>query len=424
MPGPKKYRLLCLLYYFPPVSVAAAQRAFHLLKYLDSERFDVTVLVPEHPDAAYPSSEFTQPIPDHITIVKVWSPPLQFWRKIKSANQSSPTRRKAGWLQKWYEYFIFPDKGAVWGRNACEKAAKIHRDHPFDAVFTSSPLVSTHRAILSLQRKNSIPWMCEFRDFYATHNSTLTSNKIKAQYLEESIFQTANYFLFVSKKMQEVYQNQYPGITNRCRTLNSGVDAEELERYRINASNASSSDGKKTLFYAGTFYNGLRDPLPFLRIFNQCILEGEIIPGDWIIQIAGPLEAHLLQELRDQPVLECLVLLGPLPRHLVLAYMSKATFCWLIVPDVDSHRDTIPAKLYEYWFFQKPILAFVPANSEAAHIIKEIPGMFLFSPDGSDGKSKILSALRSDVIPTPLPAAFEARQMSKSFQEELLRLMP
>jgi len=419
-----KYRVLCILYYFPPVSVAAAQRAFNLLKYLNPDLFEVTVLVPKHPDAAYPFSESEQFFPNHLKVIKTWSPSLKFWRNMKATGMSSTSNRKAGALQKLYEKTAFPDKGVVWAYSAYLKAMELHRSEKFDCIFSSSPLASAHMSALRLKRKINIPWICEFRDFYFTHNSTLIYQRGKARKLESKILHEADRFLFVSSNMETQYRVEYPKIIGKTQTILSGVDPKEIETLLDSASKLPKNSGVKVIYYAGTFYNGLRDPLPFLTHFNQCIEEGLIHPDNWSIQIAGPIEGHLIESLKDLPVYACLDLLGPIPRHRALQYMSQADFFWLIVPDIDSHKDTIPAKLYEYRYFRKPVLAYIPPDSEVANRFKNEPGMHLIASDVYSGFSALSHALLANPqeIP-PLSTLYQAAQMSQSFQHELLELL-
>lgn len=364
----KKFTVLFIAYFFPPSSVAAAQRMFTFAKYLDPDLFDVCVLCPENIDSAYPSDPLdAEDIPDHIVIHKCWSPDLKWLRKQKQKTQLQSAKRLSR-VQKLYEWLFFPDKGRLWALTAINKVKQLHRIYDFDLIFSSSPLISTHIVARHLAKKSRIPWVCEFRDYYATNNSQLKSHIQRSKRLEAEMIHSADHIITVCPTMKNKIAEAYPKVKNIDYILN-GVDKDHLDQLDMEVADLDKS--KKNMVYAGTLYSGLRNPLPIIDAINQLMKKDVAGIPDLNIVFIGSEESHLFAPYRHEPIGQKLMLKGALPRTMTLQYMRDADFFWLIVPDVDSHRDTIPAKVYEYLYFQKPILAYIPQKSEVDWLLND-----------------------------------------------------
>lgn len=418
-----KRKILFITYYYHPASMAAAMRMLSFARGLNEDEFEVHIIIPDKMDGAYPEDSTPINHPPHIHIHRAWSPNLAFFRRAKEKNQQSTQAEGSSRLQTLYEKIIFPDKGFLWARTALQLAVKLHQIHGFSVVFSSSPLVSAHWAAMQFRRKTDVPWLCEFRDFYVTNNSLLPGNKEKAIRLEASILYHADHFLFVSKKMRAMYELNYPGIKDRTTIVLNGADVADLQKsvpFR-----PAASTGKKIIFYAGTFYNGVRNPGPFLTQMNQLIEEGKIDKNIWEIHIAGQIESHLLHPFRNKQVHQILHIIGPLPRSEVISRMKSADIFWLVVPDLDSHRDTIPAKVFEYLYFRKPIIAYVPKRSAVMDLL-HYEKYFHRIPSRSEAPVEALfKAITMSELPVnnDKPFHYDRVTQAKKFQDVLKKML-
>lgn len=403
--------------------MAAAQRMLSFAYGLDSDVFEVHIIMPDNMDGAYPEDPRPINLPFHIHIHKSWSPNLSFFRRAKVKNQQSKQAKGSSRLQTLYEKVIFPDKGFLWAKSALRLALKLHKEHDFQAVFSSSPLVSAHWTAMKFKQKTNVLWLCEFRDFYVINNSVLQGNKEKAIRLEAAILYHADYYLFVSQKMLSLYELNYPGIKGRTSIVLNGADVADLQK--STPQRPAASIGKKIIFYAGTFYNGLRDPGPFLTQMNQLIEEGRIDKNSWEIHIAGQIETHLLEPFRDKKVHDLISLPGPLPRSEVISRMKSADVFWLVVPDLDSHRDTIPAKVFEYLYFRKPIIAYVPKRSAVMELLGYDKCFFRIPSGRNAPVEPLFKALTLQEVNVDINTAFlyDRETQAKKFQEAMVRMV-
>lgn len=419
MPPDGRIPILLISYYFPPASVGAAQRAYGFAKYLDQNKYEVHVLIPSWIESAYPSDNEVE-IPAHIKLHVAWQPNLGFFRRKKQQqylNQNNPgssVKKNPSFLglSRW----IWPDKGIIWALFAYFRAKTLIRNLHIKTIWSTSPLISAHLPALWLKRKYDIHWICDFRDFYRTHNSTFQGYSKRAKALEQNCFNFANHVTFVTPAMKEVYATAFPILKDKSSVIWNGSDVNP------NISGRKKNQDQKTILYAGTFYGGLRDPTPFLTQVNIWLEAGLLQSSEWRILIAGNMEAELLSAFEGKPVLSILEIRGPLSRKQATACMEEADYLWLIVPDVDSHRDTVPAKLFDYLAFQKPVLAFVPLQSSVYELSREFPQVFLFQPGPLDATDamRLLQILKEDPRNIPFRTSGYTRAAQTLVLEALL----
>ncbi|MBK7428637.1 MAG: glycosyltransferase [Saprospiraceae bacterium] len=381
MPPNGKIPVLLISYYYPPASVGAAQRAYGFARYLDTSKYQVHILIPSRIESAYPSdTEFESP--EYVKVHTAWQPNLGFFRRKKQKqflDQNQPAgRANKSAVFRWISNKIWPDKGIIWAFFAYFKAKALIRKYKIKTIWSTSPLISAHLPALRLRRKFDIKWICDFRDFYWTHNTTFQGHSKWAKALEENCFIYADHITFVTPAMKEIYSAAYPELKGKSTVIWNGTDIISIPEQK------ASDRTFKTIVYTGTFYDGLRDPAPFLKLINEWLESGSLNSSDWRIVIAGNMEAELINPFIGKPILSILDIKGPLSRMQATACMEEADFLWLIVPDVDSHRDTVPAKFFDYLAFQKPVLAFVPLQSSVYELSREFPQVFIFQPEELD----------------------------------------
>jgi glycosyltransferase involved in cell wall biosynthesis len=368
-----KKNVLIISYSYPPNNVAGAQRPYALAKYLDKEKYNVTIITCENPDLPLGKNENFD---SNLVGVEI-----QFI-KSKVGNLDSNLRQKnnnhlkkgnisvsvKSILFKIGQQLIFPDKAMFWYSNVKQFLKKNPQlIENTDVVFSTSPGVTNHQIALFLKKKKKqIHWIADFRDFNYLENWE-EKKGIKAllhKNLEYKIIKEANVLTFVTNTMLQVYQKYYKVFATKMLSVYNGFEIEDMHPVR------QSNNDKLVFFYAGTFYNGLRSPLPLLQLIEKAIDDKLIERTKIIIQIAGNIDEQTKSQMMAFKAYSCIDFLGNLPRIQVLDYMHKSSFLWLIVANIKSHYQTIPIKFFEYIAAKRPILNFAPKEAEVSHIIK------------------------------------------------------
>lgn len=366
-----KKNILIISYAYPPNNVAGAQRPYALAKYLNKEKYNITVVTCENPDMPLGKNENFDANIEGVEILHI---------KSKVGHIDGNLRQNKNHLKKksiliffksivfkFAQLFIFPDKAMFWYGNV----KQFFKNHPqlidnTDVVFSTSPGVTNHQIALYIKKqKKQIQWIADFRDFNYLENWE-EKKGIKSflhKKLEYIIIKEATNVTFVTNTMLKAYQKHYKSFATKMISVYNGFEIEGVLPVR------HRTDNKLIFFYAGTFYNGLRSPLPLLQLLEKAIDEKVIQGSEIKIQIAGNIDEQTKLQMSVFKVYSRIDFLGNLPRAEVLNYMRNSTFLWLIVANIKSHYQTIPIKFFEYISAKRPILNFAPKEAEVSHII-------------------------------------------------------
>jgi hypothetical protein len=369
-----KKNILIISYAYPPNNVAGAQRPYALAKYLDKFKYNVIVITCKNPDLPLGKNGNFDPNLEGVKILHI---------KSKVGNIIGNLRQNKNHLKKksisifvksivfkLAQLFIFPDKAMFWLGNV----KHFLKNNPqlidnADVIFSTSPGVTNHQIALYIKKqKKKIQWIADFRDFNYLENWE-EKKGIKPflhKKLEYNIIKEATNLTFVTNTMLQAYQRHYKSFAHKMLSVYNGFEMEE-----VNNDASSSVNDQLVFFYAGTFYNGLRSPLPLLQLVDKALEENIIDSSKIKIQIAGNIDEQTKLQMSKYNSYTCIDFLGNLPRTQVLDYMNKSTFLWLIVANIKSHYQTIPIKFYEYMATKRPIINFAPNDAEVSYIIKE-----------------------------------------------------
>ncbi|NMH25348.1 glycosyltransferase family protein [Flavobacterium solisilvae] len=369
-----KKNILIISYSYPPLNVPAAQRPYALAKYLDKSKYNITVITCKNPMSYLGFNKCFNPTLDNVSVIKINS---YIGSSKKNVSNNSVNIKKGSFMASikksifdFAQKLVFPDRGMFWypkvkGYLKKNKELLKHTD----VVLSLSPMINNHRIARYVKRRSDrIKWIADFSDFYYV-DGWVNKTGIKAflhKRLEYSIIKEATSISFVTKTMQKAYQKFYPQHWDKMHCSYNGFDRSDF----IDSPKYSDND-KLTFFYAGTFYNGLRSPLPLMQLLDKAFEDNLLTKDEVQIQIAGNIDEEQKQVMRDYKSYCCVDFLGNLPRTEVLQYMCKTTFLWLIVANIKSHYQTIPIKLFEYIAAKRPIVNFAPIISESSQIIQE-----------------------------------------------------
>jgi len=386
----KKKKILLISYSYPPANVPAAQRPYSIAKYLDKEKFDVTVLTCGNQDSSLGfDNTFNEKLPN-VNLIKVNGFKVSKNRTVAGKNNQKKTGLKEflkKQIIKFLSYFIFPDKGIFWYPKV-KKYIKANKDNlKFDVIFSTSPMFTNHLVAKQIKKINpNAMFIADFRDFHYLDNEQLKRG-VKPylnKRLETKIIKSADKVTFISDAMKNEYQNFYKQHHNKFYSIYNGFDPDEFS-----TNNFVPNKNQLSIFYAGSFYKGIRNPMPLFNILEQLLNEGFINNNDFKIEIAGNFENDLLKEIKHLKVFNSIVFLGQIPRNEVLKKYKQSHLLWLIVGNKVSHYTGVPVKFYEYLISQRPIINFAPENSEPTKIINELNIGWNFDTDSYDFEKQI-----------------------------------
>jgi len=388
-----KKKILIISYSYPPSNVPSAQRPFSLAKYLDKDKYNVTVITCSNADTPLGiDSSFNESLPK-VKLIKIKT---KFGSEATKFRNSGMADTKNGLLANIKNKlfligasYILPDKAIFWYPNVI-KYLKRNKEiiNNTDVVFTTSPLFTNHLIGKYIVKKNkAIRWVADFRDFHFVENWS-KKNGVKSFFnkkIELNVIKNANVVTFISEAMMNVYSQFYIGFENKFKFIYNGFDLDDFKELKF-----SAVDNKKfTIFYAGTFYKGVRSPFPLLELLDKIIEKGFINKNEICIKLAGNFEQELIEEAKQFVSFSCIEFLGRIPRSEVLKQITKADLLWLIVGNDITHYTGVPIKFYEYLAGRRPIINFAPKLSEPSKIIKEFNLGLSFDPKYKFSKNDV-----------------------------------
>jgi glycosyltransferase involved in cell wall biosynthesis len=365
-------KVLIISYSYPPANVPAAQRPYSLAKYLDKTKYKVKVLTCANPDSSLGFDQSMNTDIEDVEVVKVKSAfNLNSQREVKKSTMH--TEDKIGFNQKIKiklfnlgTKLIFPDKVVTWLPTLFPYLLFFRKKFKADIIFSTSPSFTNHLVALFLQFINpKAKHVADFRDFHYTSNHELKKG-IKPflhKLLERKILKKANVITFISTCMKDIYASKYEKYQSKFNVVYNGYEENPY------ADEGQLNDNKLSVFYAGSFYGGVRSPKPLLFALEHLIKEGGIENKDLEIAIAGNIENDLILEINNMKVFKSFQFLGLIPRNDVLKKYCNSHLLWLIVGNEIHHYSGVPIKMFEYIAAGRYILNFAPKESESNNLI-------------------------------------------------------
>lgn len=377
-----KKNILVISFAYPPTNVVGALRPYYISKHLNKSGNNVTVITSRSHKKLNGLDEYH----DH----EIYSPSISPNGKVKviyigkylgrhgkpNANNLRPKSPLKSALNhivykvaKGLSYPIYPDKAVHWSylvQHYLKKNSEIVNNT--DIIISTYPAPSNHNIAKYIKRINpNIHWIADFRDFYYQNNlqhQPSFKNTLHKR-LESKFIREADSLIFVTESMLEKYQLAYSQYRHKMQCIYNGFDKED-----IISIDSKPAEPKLSIFYAGSFYNLQRSPFPLLKILDISFSTGLLNEKDINIKIAGNIDEVTKSRIAKYKSSSCIEYLGVVPRKEAINYMAKSTFLWLIVANIPSHYETVPAKLFEYIGVRRPILNFAPDRSEASRIIE------------------------------------------------------
>lgn len=334
-------RVLLLAFSFPPDNQPGAARPFRFFRYLPEFGFEPHVITASPQVQVHPRVHY---VPDR-----------------EAARPSGLTRIARG---AWRKLVAPLDGTMLWAQGAYEAARHLHRETPFCAVLSTFPPLHAHAAALRLSRNCGLPWIADFRDPLVgnpfRHSRGLPP--LFDQFFESRIFRQALLLIGVTDATVEEWRSRYPQFGSKMHVLWNGFDPDES----LGPLPIPERD-HKLIVHIGSFYAG-RTPLPVVQSYSRLVKAGSLDPARVRLRFIGEFDTAVLDSCRS--VFNDLTALGSLeynnavvPREQALASMASADFLFLADNNAHSTGHTVPAKLFEYLRFGRPILALTEPDS-------------------------------------------------------------
>ena len=347
-------KLLIISYYWPPSGGSGVQRWLSFSNSLVNMGYDVTVLTAEFPD--YPLTDMS--LKSEIDpSIKVFSIPIlepsSLFKKNSSDNiKSSNIFQK---IKLWIRAnLFFPDSRMFWIKDVTKQAINYIKNNNIDCLITTAPPFSTHILGLNIKKNTKINWLADFRDPWS------------------------DFFQFKLLPMSAYIRNKHLKFENKCLNYADSImvrTASLTEKYSlINSSSYTLTNGfnsfiennetdKFLIMYSGVM-KSIQNPKNFWKVLKEICLENENFSNDLLVRLIGDFDKEILNNNDLKPIESKVKFEKYLNKSKLDVEMSKARVLILSSVNLESVNNIIPGKLFYYFSFKRPIIAFSKLNSD------------------------------------------------------------
>ncbi|MFQ5728833.1 MAG: glycosyltransferase [Waddliaceae bacterium] len=298
----------------------------------------------------------------------------------KIASKKAPNLKKRV-VALFTELTEFPDKEIGWLPFAIFQGCRIVRKTDVTCLLSTSPPHSNHIITTLLKKLTGVKLVVDFRDpwsrsVWKDQRSTLYKrfrNKIE-RYLEKWVVSNADKVIFVTSELKNDFIKCYPNLpSSKFHVFTNGYDPEN----KITDTKRIVRNSERFFFtHTGTLYKK-RDPSQLIHAVKVLIERHDYLRGRIGIRFIGTISqelSHVLDLVRQLRLQEMIEFLPAVSYRKSLEYMESSNALILLQPG--THLQ-IPAKLYDYICFDKPILAVGQKKSAVENVIKDSLGHFV-----------------------------------------------
>jgi glycosyltransferase involved in cell wall biosynthesis len=364
-------RVLFITYHFPPSAASGTHRILGFAEHLPALGWDVAVVAPPSLPWEPQDRGLVARIPAGTDVRYVDYP-----------------RDRVYWpLRKVARY-------SAWLVRALASIRRAMKDLRPDVVVTSGPPHCVHMIGPYLKSRFGVRWMADFRDPWMAGRYWQRNDKWRSRaalIAETAVFRRCDAIIVNAPNAAKAVVACHPKCATKLHWVTNGYDPKLFEGI------AREPRSNFTIAHTGELYEG-RDPRAFLDALRQILDEGVRVPGQLSVEFIGSSAAagfDLGAEIERRRLSEVVRPCGQMPYRECLERMANARVLLLI--DRADRSLGVPAKLYEYFGANRPILALAAPGSDVHWALQESGRTYcLARPDDVTGiRDALMSLLRN-----------------------------
>lgn len=404
-------RVLMIAFHYPPDhSSSGVLRTLKYSVYLSESGWEPSILT-----VPVKSYQHTDP-----ALLKQIPPGLKV-RRTRAIN----TRKTFSIAGKYLRITTIPDPYIGWLPFAVAAGLGMIRREKFSALYSTSPVATSHLVASVLKSLTGIPWVADFRDPWTepelVRNPRAPLFRLETT-LERRVLRHADRLIFTTAQLRDEMVGRHKGVSaEKAVVIPNGYDEADFRGVSSGAPNPSPIQ----ITHTGLVDESYRSPKGFLEALAALLKSGEISKGQLHVEFLGG--GDYVESPAFRTLVESLGLEGTVTVHGHVGYaecldrQSRSHVLLLLQCGMDT-RSLIPAKAFEYLRVGRPILALVPPSA-TSELFERTGGARVADPENpmsirSAVLDLFLAARAGNWRSNPNPAALQ----SYSRQELTLRL--
>ncbi|MGB2887264.1 MAG: glycosyltransferase, partial [Candidatus Acidiferrales bacterium] len=302
----------------------------------------------------------------------------------------------------------FPDDTVGWVPFGLARAIQLHREEPFDVVYTTSPPRAASVIGLLLKALCGIPWVCEFMDPWYPPQGRI--RRKSEDWLQARLLRNANQVVVMVKQHAEELRRLYNVPAEKFTVIRNGFFEEDF---------ASLESSPEDLLAPGYVHLSLFGSIypestgSFFSALVELLRESPDLKERLRLNISGYPSESVLRLAKEGELKEVIQIRGFIQDRKQVLQMMRASDCLLLFwARPDFSRLAVPGKTYDYLRVGRPILA-VTQEGGAKELIEEAQAGWVVPPGDTEAIKQALRAIlrshRQNGLPRPTRPEFVAQ---------------
>jgi len=343
-----KKHVVIVTTWFPPMQSVAVNRMVAFAKYLNKDKFRVTIVSVNNGTTTDKSKLYD------CNVVRCSKKQLINLPEFRSTDSKSLHKFKV--ILKLMLLFLNHDSLRNWKKEVFKQLNFIHREEKIDVIISSFSPAAPHEVVSDfLENESEIKWIADMRDEMSSNNSLKGKKQKEFIKLEKKIDLRASGVTTVSYPIVEYLRDVFPSI-KRIVEVRNGFD----HSLKINK---TIKNDVFVMTYAGSFY-GTRKPDTFFKALLNC---ENYLPQQWKIVFVGTAKNFSVPKIFEKNV----EFIPKVSQEESIFYMSKSDVNLIIQPN-EARKGIFTGKIFDYASVEKPILAVIDTQDVAAKLIKDL----------------------------------------------------
>lgn len=365
--GASKKHIVLVSYYFPGINHVASRRSYAFYKYLDSDKYDVTVVTAAQSDK------------ENVVFVD----PNSGLRRRKTTTKYFVLNKINAAYNKVFMRLIL-DENKGWTKALKKSLFKLNKEKPIDVLLSSFAPVSTLIAGLDFKSNNKdAKWILDMRDELSSSPFISEGRRGELIVLEKECLKHANALISVSKPIVDEFVKLSNNVNDNLifSEIRNGFD------FSLNDIGLKTRNKKFTLSYMGSFY-GSRKPTNLFKAMVELIKEGRLSKENLHLNIWSSAKSYIIPSFLDG----CVQSHASVTEEQSIINMRNSDVLLLIHP-ANGAKGVFTGKLFEYLGSLRPVLALVDKEDVAAKMILDLKAGWVAENESIEQiKEAVLSA--------------------------------
>jgi len=359
-------RLLVLAYFFPPLAGGGVHRVLSFVRHLPEHGWDCTVICAGEEDYWVRDASLLARVPASTEVIRVGGgSALSAWLKVRGG----AGRRRGGTfagLRAMANWWLLPDSYVGWAARARAAALARVRGGGIDVLLSTSPPDSVHLAAADVAARTQLPWVADFRDPWiglSFFTPPTAWHRARQMAMEKRVIEGADLVLAASRSHLDAL-----GFTPGTRARAAEHLPNGFEPAPPGDAPVPDPDHFK-LAFTGTL-NLMEDAGTLLEAVAEVLGRHPEARRRLRVDLAGPYDLDYEDRALALGLKGIVRFPGALSHADARALQRGADALLLWKPRGEGFRTMVPGKLYEYLDAGRPILAMLPADDEAAGLVR------------------------------------------------------